>query len=148
MGLLSDLGGGSVAIDSAAFIYFIEEHPAYLPVVEPLFEAVDSGSIAAVTSSLTLLETLVVPLRAGNHALAQRYEALLTGSRNLTLVPLDLAQLRSAAQLRAVTRLKTPDAIQLAAALSESCKTMVTNDSRYPPLPGLRILQVESYLGS
>ncbi len=148
MGLLSELGLGPVAIDSAAFIYFIEEHPAFLPIVEPLFEAVDSGALAAVTSSITLLETLVVPLRAGDHALAQRYEALLTESRNLKLVPLDLAQLRGAAQLRAVTRLKTPDAIQLAAALSEGCKAIVTNDSRYPSLPGLRVLQLEDYLGS
>lgn len=56
MGLLSDLGGGPVALDSSIFIYFIEEHPIYLPVVEPLFEAIDAGELEAVTSSLTLLE--------------------------------------------------------------------------------------------
>src|SRR5215210_1214987 len=56
LGLLSDLGGGPVALDSSIFIYFIEEHPIYLPVVEPLFEAIDAGELEAVTSSLTLIE--------------------------------------------------------------------------------------------
>ena len=43
MGLLSDLGRGRVALDTSIFIYFIEEHPVYLPLVEPLFEALDAG---------------------------------------------------------------------------------------------------------
>lgn len=47
------------------FIYFIEEHPIYLPLVEPLFEAIDAGELEAVTSSLTLLEVLVIPFRFG-----------------------------------------------------------------------------------
>lgn len=32
MGLIEDVGGGPVALDTAPFIYFIEEHPRYLPV--------------------------------------------------------------------------------------------------------------------
>jgi len=33
-----------VALDTAPLIYFIEENPAYLPIVRPFFEAVDRGS--------------------------------------------------------------------------------------------------------
>jgi hypothetical protein len=36
MGLMADLGGGPVGVDTAVFIYFIEEHPQFLPLVEPL----------------------------------------------------------------------------------------------------------------
>ena len=86
MGLLSDLGSGPVALDTSIFIYFIEEHPVYLPLVEPLFEAIDRGEIEAVTSSLTLLEVLVVPFRSANTALIDRYETLLTKSQGLQLV--------------------------------------------------------------
>ncbi len=148
MGLLSDLGKGPVGLDTAIFIYFVEEHPVYLPMVEPVFEAIDSGEIKAVTSALTLLETIVVPLRSGDHALAKRYESLLTGSRGLTFVQLELPVLRAAAHLRALTRLKTPDAIQLAAALTGGCSTFLANDQRYPQLPGIRILQLNDYLPS
>ena len=57
--------------------------------VEPLFVGLDGGRWSAVTSGLTLLETLVVPYRAGDTALAERYEALLSRSRGLRLVELD-----------------------------------------------------------
>lgn len=147
MGLLSDLGEGPVALDTAVFIYLVEEHPVYLPLIIPVFVAIDRGKIRGVTSALTILETTVVPLRSGDEALARRYEALLTNSRGLTLVPLDLDLLRAAAHLRAVTRLKTPDAIQLAAALAEGCTTFVSNDHHYPQLPGIRILQIDDYRG-
>ena len=80
MGLIEDIGSGPVGLDTAIFIYFIEEHPRFLPVVEPLFVAIDAGPLEGVTSGLTLLETLVVPYRAGDTALADRYEALLTGA--------------------------------------------------------------------
>lgn len=146
MGLLSDLGSGPVALDTSIFIYFIEEHPLYLPLVEPLFEAMDAGRLEAVTSSLTLLEVLVIPFRFANAALVDRYEVLLTKSRGLRLVDLDRDFLRSVAQVRAAMRAKTPDAMQLAAAMAAGCPVLLTNDDRIPAVAGLRILQLEDYL--
>jgi len=146
LGLLSDLGGGPVALDSSIFIYFIEEHPIYLPLVEPLFEAIDAGELEAVTSSLTLLEVLVIPFRFANAALIDRYETLLTKSRGLRLVDLDREFLRSVAQVRASTRAKTPDAMQLTAGMAAGCPVFLTNDDRIPSTPGLRVLLLEDYL--
>lgn len=115
MGLIEDLGGGPVGIDTSLFLYFIEENPTFLPLAEPVFAAIDDGRLQAVTSAVTLLEVLVVPYRAQNEPLAERYETLLTQSRGLHLVSLDLAQLRAAARLRAVSSMRTPDSLQLAA---------------------------------
>jgi len=81
VGLIADLGRGPVGLDTAVFIYFIEEHPRFLPVVAPVFSAVASARLTAITSGVTLLETLVIPYRSGNTGLAARYEALLTRSR-------------------------------------------------------------------
>jgi len=103
MGLSTDLSPGSVAVDTALFIYFIEENPTFLPLILPLFREADQGKRDLVTSALTLLEVLVVPYRAGNRLLAERYEALLTRSRGIRLVELTREQLRAAAQLRAAT---------------------------------------------
>ena len=86
MGLLSDLGQGPVALDSSIFIYFIEEHPLFLPVVEPVFASIAARDVAAVTSSLTLLEVLVRPLRANLRELATEYEQILTRSSEITLI--------------------------------------------------------------
>ncbi len=81
MGLISALGSAAVVgIDTAVVIYFIEEHPAFLPTIQPLFRDADQGKRQLVTSAMTLLEVLVVPYRAGNRLLAERYEALLTRS--------------------------------------------------------------------
>jgi predicted nucleic acid-binding protein len=143
---LTEIGDGPVALDASIFIYFIERNPVYLAAVKPLFIAIDEGHLQGVTSSLTLLETLVAPLRAGNVVIAQQYERFLTNSRGLQLVPLTRALLRAAAQLRATTRLKTPDALQVAAALSAGCGAFVTNDDRIPPIPGLRVLRVDDHL--
>ena len=146
MGLIDDIGRGPVALDSAAFIYFIEEHPRFLPILRPVFEAIDAGRLAAVTSGITLLEVLVVPYRAGNVLLASRYETLLRRSRGLDLVPLDAALLRGAAHLRALHRaLRAPDALQIVAALSRRCSVLVTNDRALGPIDGLRVLQLSQY---
>lgn len=143
MRLAAALAAGPVALDTAVFIYYIEEHPDYLPLVEPLFAEIDAGARDAVTSALTLLEVLVVPYRAGDLRLAARYELLLTGSRGLHLIDPDRSQLRTAAQLRALYRLRTSDALQIAAALTAQCQTFVTNDRDLPDIPGLRVVQLD-----
>lgn len=146
MGLIRDLGGGSVGLDTAVFIYFIEEHPRFLPLVESIFVALDEEQLVGVTSTVTLLETLVVPIRAGNLSLAERYEALLSSSRGLRLIDLDRPLVRLAAQIRAHEGLKTPDALQVAAALRTGCTTFLTNDRKIPAVGGLRVLQLRDYL--
>ncbi len=106
MGLIGDLDGGPVALDTAVFIYFIEEHPLYLSLVEEIFVALDEERLIGVTSTITLLETLVVPFRAGDLSLAKRYETLLTFSRGLLLLDLDRPLVRMAAQIRAMYGLR------------------------------------------
>lgn len=49
-------------MDTAVFIKFIEEHPRYLSLIEPLFAEVDTGGRELVTSAHTLLEVLAVPI--------------------------------------------------------------------------------------
>jgi predicted nucleic acid-binding protein len=146
VGLIDDLGTGPVGVDTTTFIYFIEEHPKFLNVILPLFREADAGRRELVASALTLLEVLVVPYRAGNRSLAERYEALLTRGRGVRLVDISHDHLRAAAQLRAATGVKTPDALQLVASIGSGCGTFVTNDRRMPVIPGIRILELSSYV--
>ena len=142
MALIDDLGAGPIGVDTAIFIYFIEENSRFLPLIVPLFSAADSGKIELVVSALTLLEVLVVPYRAGNVALVQRYEALLTRGRGIRMVDLNRNHMRLAAQLRAVTGVATPDALQLATSLATGCSSFLTNDRRLPSVPGLKVVQL------
>ena len=143
---MADLGRGPTGVDTAIFIYFIEENPRFLPLLEPIFREVDKGRREIVTSALTLLEVLVVPYRSGDHLLAERYEALLTRSRGVRVAEISRDHLRTVAQLRAATGVKTPDALQLVAALRAGCAAFLTNDRELPALRGLRILQLASYV--
>jgi predicted nucleic acid-binding protein len=129
----------------SSLIYFIEEHPQFLALVEPLFRAVDQGRIEFITSALTLLEVLLVPYRGGDHVLAGRYESILTRSRGVRIADISRDHLRAAAQLRARTAVKVRDAVQLVAALAGGCTVFLTNDRELPKVPGIRILRLTSY---
>ncbi len=84
------LYGTTVGLDTAPLIYFIERHPRYLPLVYPFFEAVEHGEIQVVTSTLTLTEVLVHPIKHENQVLADEYLNLLLNSRNLTALPVSV----------------------------------------------------------
>lgn len=71
MGLVDELHGLRVCIDTAPIIYFIEKNTKYLNILRPVFVEIDSGNIEAITSTITLLEVLVHPLRIGNESLAE-----------------------------------------------------------------------------
>ncbi|MGH8217151.1 MAG: type II toxin-antitoxin system VapC family toxin [Steroidobacteraceae bacterium] len=146
MGLTEDLGRGRVGVDTAVFIYWIEEHPQFLQIIDPLFQEVDAGRREVVTSALTLLELLVAPYRAGDLESASRYERLLTRSRGLSLVDISREQLRDAAKLRAAFAVRASDALQLAAALGTGCTAFLTNGRRLPRIAGIEVVQLADYI--
>ncbi len=90
------------------------------------------------TSELTLLEVLVVPIRLNNQPLIDAYGALFSSS-DIELVPISAPVLRNAAQLRASQNLKTPDAIHAATALLSNCVRLVSNDNSFRRLAGIDV---------
>lgn len=105
----------------------------------PLWSAVDAGHLVVVTSELSLLETLVKPVREGQNALADLYRAILYSSRGLKLLPVDREVLKRAAEIRARHNLKTPDSIHAATSLSHGCSMFVTNDAEFARVPSLNL---------
>lgn len=141
---IAQLQGQVVGLDTAPLIYFIEENQTYLEMTNAFFEALTRGEFRVVTSIVTLLEALVYPLRQGDTLLAQQYRDILFNAEGLMTfqVTEDIAEV--AAQLRAIYNLKTPDAIQLATAISEGASFFLTNDARLPSLPGLTVLVLDA----
>jgi predicted nucleic acid-binding protein len=97
----------------------------------------------AATSTITLTEVLTRPKQVGNSRLEGEYRALLIGSRNLSLLPIDEAVADEAATLRARHGLRTPDAIQLAAALIFGCEAFLTNDRGLRRVDEIRVLLLD-----
>jgi hypothetical protein len=107
---IKPLAGTIVAVDTAPLIYFIERHPRYFSTIDPFFEALDRRHFQAITSTLTLTEVLVLPLRAGNSSLASDYLNILTKSRNLVMLPVSeaIASSRAVASQRWVPNTGCP----------------------------------------
>lgn len=137
------LRGKTVGLDTAPLIYFIEENPAYIEIVRFFFEAMDRGDFIVVTSTVTLLEVLVHPLRSNDRELATEYRDILLNSRLMTL-EVSNAIAEQAAQLRATHNIRTPDAIQISAALNAGATHFFTNDIRLPEIPSLQILSIDA----
>ena len=136
---------GVVYVDTAPIIYAVERHADFGPPLAPLWAALDARSIVVVTSELTLLETLVKPLRDGNQALADDYEKLLTAT-NITALPVTGQVLRDAARIRAATGLRTPDAIHAATALAARCVQFITNDAEYCKVASLPVVVLKEVI--
>lgn len=141
---LTQLRGQLVGLDTAPLIYLVEENPVYVEVVDAFFEALDRNEFRVITSTVTLAEVLIYPLRMGNVALAQQYQDILLNQDNLTTVSVSPAIAERAAQLRATYNLRTPDAIQLATAIEEGARFFLTNDVRLPVIPGLQDLVLDT----
>jgi len=140
---INGLQGKTVGLDTAPLIYFIEENSTYLEATTLFFEAMDKGDFTVVTSTVTLLEALVQPLRSNNTALASEYQDILLNSKLMT-VEVSSAIAEQAARLRAAYNIRTPDAIQISAALNAGATYFFTNDIRLPEIPSIQILSLDS----
>jgi predicted nucleic acid-binding protein len=137
-----------VGADTAVFIYHLEDHPRYARLTQRVFEAWEEGRNSGVTSVITLLELLVKPKREGKREVARDYLELLSTYPNLTIVEVDIGLADLAADLRAKYGLRTPDALQLAAALQAGAGGFITNDGRLKGVAELEVVLLDELLGA
>lgn len=140
---LVKLNNQIVGLDTAPLIYFIEQNEAYLYLVRDFFGFMSKGHFQVVTSTLTLTEVLVHPLRSGQIELADQYREIILDEENLITVPVSVEIAELAAQLRATKNLRTPDAIQIATAIEGGAKFFLTNDLRLSVVEDLEILVLD-----
>jgi predicted nucleic acid-binding protein len=120
-----------VFLDTMVFSYHLANHPRYAPLTTVVLAAVEQGAPAGLTTALTLAELLTVPAQAADRPAMLDYELFLTHFPNLTIVPLDIALARTAAEVRAETRSPLPDAIQVAAGRLGGVDALLTNDREW-----------------
>lgn len=119
-----------IGIDTPVFIYHIEQSSSQANAATAVLRAVENGRFEGITSVITLLEVTIRPVRLGRAEIADAYEALLGAIPNLAILDVDADVARIAAQLRATHRLRTPDALQIAACLAHGAEAFITNDRR------------------
>lgn len=119
-----------IYFDACMAIYFVERS---LPACEQSIAAAllerRARRPVLCWTDLTRLECRVKPVREQDHELLASYEQFFSQPRALYL-PITARDFELATELRARHRLKTPDALHLAAAITAGCEEFWTNDHR------------------
>jgi predicted nucleic acid-binding protein len=141
-------GFSSLLLDAMASSYQLANHPSNASLTTVVLEAVESAAVTGLTTAITLAEILTLPAQAEDREAMRDYELYLTHFPNLTILPLDVGLAREAALVRAATGLRTPDAIQVAAARVARVDAIVTNDRRWArSVTEPHVLLLDEYVG-
>lgn len=146
MGNLTLPQSGKVYLDTDAIIYSVERIEPYATILQPLWISAQKGIFLIVSSELTLMETLVKPLRNADVMLEKAFRTLLTSAREIRLIPINRPVLELGAWLRVATRIKTPDSIHAATALAVQCNLLISNDPVYRRIPELEVTILDDLL--
>jgi predicted nucleic acid-binding protein len=118
-----------IYLDSCALIYRIERTTPWAARVDRVVEWGQHQQAEWVITELTRLECRVKPLMQGHAAMLAQYDEFFAADV-LVWHGLDRPVCELATRLRAEHRLKTADALHLAAAVHAGCSLFLTNDRR------------------
>ncbi len=85
-----------------------------------------------------MLEALVAPLKRGDKGAVNKFREVLRDTPGVDRLAVTDEVLEKAAELRAESGLRTPDAIIVATHLLAKCDLFVTNDAHLKPVVGAK----------
>lgn len=135
-----------IALDTSVFLYQIEANARYAVLTDHVFAWIEGLNGAAVTSTVTMTELLVQPYRNSDEQQVDEFYALLSTFPNLEWVAPSLLIADMAARIRAVHRLRTPDALQAATVIQTEATGFITNDSVFERIKEFETLVLEYLL--
>lgn len=127
-----------VFIDANILIYHLEANPDLGAKASTRLAALHAAGDQVVVSDLIRLECRVGPLKSGDVMLLSRYDGFFT-LPSVKVVALTAAVCDRAATIRARHGFRTPDALNLAAAVESGCGLFLTHDTRLDRFPGLKV---------
>lgn len=136
----------TIALDTSVFIYQWDANVRYLPFTDPIFSWIERGDSQAVASTVVMTELLVQPYRGADQQRLDELYGLLSTYPNLDWIALDLEIADIAARLRAIHRLKTPDALHAATAVRCRATGLVTNDPAFERVDDFETLVLDRLL--
>ena len=135
--------GSKVFIDTAPFIYALEDNAQYSVSVRKAFSDYYNKETALCTSLLTFTEYCVVPYRQNDIRKIIDFENFISDA-NIFVIPFTVQIAKYAAQIRAkYAGIKAMDALQLAFAVQNGCDAFLTNDKQLQQVSEIRIILVD-----
>ena len=135
-----------IALDTSIFIYQLEASPRYLALTDHIFSWLERPRSTAVTSTITMTELLVQPYRDSDEQRVDEFYGLLSTYPNLDWLAPNLEIADLAALIRAIHRLRTPDALQAATAVQAVATGLITNDPVFERVKDFETLILERLL--
>ena len=136
MGPLTLPTHGPVYLDANGFICSVECVEPYAALLEPMWQQAWAGEFDVMSRDITILETLVKPLREGDEVVEMLLRSMFD-AHEVSLIPATRELWEETARIRAETGLATPDALHAATALSAGCALFITNDTDFRRVQGL-----------
>ena len=126
-----NLSGHRAYLDANTIIYAVEGLANFANLKAGLLDPLDAGAFTAVTSELTLIETITGPRKAGKPGDEAAFRKFLTPTAHLLVEPLTLTVIEKVIELRAQFGFKTPDAIHVATGMLAGCDLFITGDQAW-----------------
>lgn len=130
-----------VGLDTNIFIYYFEGNPDFGEKTKKVFNYMANNDLAAVTSIIALIEILSAKFLSKKTA--SEMENKFINIPNLAISEVNRSISIEAARIRREYGFRTPDAIQLATALSAKTKAFITNDKLLKPFKELKVLLLD-----
>ena len=135
-----------IGIDTAPFIYYIEDVAPYADLLDPIFSLLENHALRAVTSTVTFAEILTKPFADKNFSLADEVKFTLHSFSSLSVASIDEKLAEAAALIRARYMIRLPDALQVAAAIQGEATLFVTNDKRFKKVAAVQVLVLSDFI--
>ncbi len=119
-----------VFIDTAPFIYYLEQNLYYFEKAKEFFLYCYENDIEMITSTITIEEYFVYPYKSGKLELINNFQNFIS-SLGIRVINIDKRIANQAAMIRAEFKdFKSMDALQIATAIESHCDVFLTNDKQ------------------
>lgn len=135
-----------IMIDTNIVIYFLEGDEVFEGISREVFSIIERGEAKGFISVISVAEILVKPMKLCNSQLVEKINRFLNIFPNLYIHGIDRSIAIEAANIRAVTGLKMPDALIIASAKVLNCAIVGTDSQWNKKNLGLDFYNVGEYV--
>ena len=134
---------GKITLDTNAYAYYLKNEPAgHAELTAQLLLRCAKGDLEIEIPGIVELELLVLPYRSRDPGQVTLIRRLTREHPGITTSPISELVLHLAAELRALTPLRAPDALIAASAAIHGSEVLITNDADFAVLNRLANVQL------
>lgn len=138
-------GYNKIFIDTAPFIYYLEQNPKYFNAAKDFFVFCYENKKELTTSVITIEEYSVYPYIQNKYELIYNFEKFLS-DLDIKIIDIDKSIALQAAKIRSnYKNFKGMDALQLASAAASNCSLFITNDKQLKQFKGIKCITFDDW---